>query len=435
MSLRQTRHRKRLTLLTAVAVLVSCPTLAQAESGFLDPSFGAGGRVITDFGGDDEGVAVAVDGQGRVLSAGTGGISDPARAGEHVFSIARYLQDGTLDPSFDDDGRVQTDFGGSEQRIAAVSTYPGGRIVAAGTSLRYDYGGPTAVAKGHMAIARYLPDGAPDPTFGGDGRVTKKIGTLAVIHDAAVDSAGRIVTLGSSPNVEGSVVSRYLPDGTLDSAFAGDGMRAVFVGHNSGFVKLAVDAADRIHLAGSKRRARGGHRLLVVRLLESGPKDPGFGDRGVVRVLPRTYADAADLAVASNGDLVVAATCECRVGVRSRVRFVVSRLNPDGSIDRDFASSGHRRFAFGNRPSKAASLTIDSVGRIIVGGRTAHRAWAIARLTPRGRLDDSFSEDGKTTSLRRDRGLGLSEVAVDEDDAVLAVGSAPFDFETRRYLP
>ena len=419
----------------ALAALAACPSPAQAESGFLDPSFGDGGRAFTDFGGADEGVAVAVDGQGRVLSAGTGGISDPARAGEQVFSIARYLHDGTLDPSFGDDGRVQTDFGGSSQRIAAVSTYPGGRIVAAGTSLRYDYGGPTAVAKGRMAIARYLPDGTPDPGFGKDGRVTTKIGTLAVVHDAAVDSAGRIVTLGFSPNVEGSVVSRYLPDGTLDPGFAGDGTRAVFVGHSSGFVKLAVDAADRIHLVGSRSRARGGHRLLVVRLLGDGRKDPGFGDGGVVRVLPPTYADPADLAISPDGTLVVAATCRCRRGKRSRVLFVVTRLHRDGSVDRDFASSGHRRFAFGRRPSRAASLTIDSVGRIIVGGKTAFRAWALARLAPSGRLDDSFSEDGKTTSRRGDRGLGLSAVAVDENDAVLAVGSTPFDFETRRYLP
>src|SRR5207245_943210 len=70
--------------------------------GSLDPSFGSGGRVLTDFGGYDEASALALQSDGKIVVAG---FSDVVGFG---FALARYNPDGSLDPSFGSGGRVLT---------------------------------------------------------------------------------------------------------------------------------------------------------------------------------------------------------------------------------------------------------------------------------------------------------------------------------------
>src|SRR5256885_15166663 len=75
------------------------------SAGQLDPTFGAGGAVTTDFVGDvdDRASAVAVQADGKYVVAGS--VARPWDA-ESVFGVARYNVDGTLDASFGDSGRV-----------------------------------------------------------------------------------------------------------------------------------------------------------------------------------------------------------------------------------------------------------------------------------------------------------------------------------------
>ena len=81
------------------------------RSGSLDPSFGSGGKVVTDFGRYDAADAVAIDSQGRIVVAGSVRLPDPPRD-NFAFALARYTPDGSLDPSFSGDGKLTTDFGG-----------------------------------------------------------------------------------------------------------------------------------------------------------------------------------------------------------------------------------------------------------------------------------------------------------------------------------
>src|SRR6476661_7969144 len=69
---------------------------------------------------------------------------------------------GTLDPTFGNGGTVMTSFGQLTEEGHAVVVQPDGRIVAGGLS-----SGPTA----DFALARYLPDGQPDSSFGNGGKV------------------------------------------------------------------------------------------------------------------------------------------------------------------------------------------------------------------------------------------------------------------------
>src|SRR5262245_12063781 len=135
---RHTRSRLALAALACAFVAAALPGAAVAGPGALDPTFGSGGLVTTDFGGSDSAQAVAIQSDGKIVAAGSSG-------GD--FALARYNADGSLDASFGGGGKVTTDFGGFDA-ASALAVQPDGRIVAAGRG-----------GTGDMALARYNADG------------------------------------------------------------------------------------------------------------------------------------------------------------------------------------------------------------------------------------------------------------------------------------
>ena len=83
------------------------PTVPTVQPGEMDNSFGVGGSITTDFGNFDIGEATAIQADGKIIVAGVtaGGIGGD-------FILARYNTNGSLDTSFDSDGKVFTDFSG-----------------------------------------------------------------------------------------------------------------------------------------------------------------------------------------------------------------------------------------------------------------------------------------------------------------------------------
>jgi uncharacterized delta-60 repeat protein len=99
--------------------------------GNLDPSFGTGGRVFTDFlMRDDFAFAVAVRPNGKIVVAGRAGFV--MGSSQNDFALARYERDGTLDQSFGSGGLVTTDFSAYTDEAMAVTILPSGRIIVAG---------------------------------------------------------------------------------------------------------------------------------------------------------------------------------------------------------------------------------------------------------------------------------------------------------------
>lgn len=91
-------------------------------SGAVDTSFGHGGRVVTSFRREAILFDTVVQPDGRIIAAG----SSPKG-----FGIVRYLRDGSRDPSFGRDGRVETR-GGSDP--ASIALQADGKLLAVGYS-------------------------------------------------------------------------------------------------------------------------------------------------------------------------------------------------------------------------------------------------------------------------------------------------------------
>ena len=132
-------------------------------NGELDPGFGVGGVVTTNFDTEsyDEPYAVVLQPDGRITLGGSsntgGGIG--RIMGADNLALARYLPNGLADPSFGDGGKVVVDAGAMQESIRALALQPDGSIVAAGRT--------NGEKRGDLLVARFLANGALDPTFGG----------------------------------------------------------------------------------------------------------------------------------------------------------------------------------------------------------------------------------------------------------------------------
>jgi uncharacterized delta-60 repeat protein len=165
-------------------------------NGLVD-SFGAGGRVITDVGGQAYAKAISVDASGAIIAAGH------FYSGAHNVAIAHYLADGTLDSTFGAGGVATAGFfSGGVASIETVAITPDGAIVAAGTvstGASYDF-----------AVKRYLASGQPDATFG--ELTTEFSGGNDFAHAVTAQADGRVIVAGIAGNANFDFgVARYAP--------------------------------------------------------------------------------------------------------------------------------------------------------------------------------------------------------------------------------
>jgi uncharacterized delta-60 repeat protein len=154
--------------------------------GSLDPSFGSGGKVVSDLpaaDSDPEALALALGSDGKLVLAG--GQSSTERS-----VLARFDSNGMLDASFGGDGVVTTRFPHEFGSLAwDVEIQPDGRVVAAGE------------AGASFGVARYNVDGTLDSSFSGDGRVTTTFNRDwggQVAFAVALQPDGKIVAAGDA---------------------------------------------------------------------------------------------------------------------------------------------------------------------------------------------------------------------------------------------
>jgi uncharacterized delta-60 repeat protein len=222
-------------------------------NGSLDPSFGGDGMVTTDFRGrGDAAHEVAIDSQGRIVAAGYAQRRTRHRGGPD-FALARYTPNGSLDPSFDGDGRVTTHLGRSA--IAnSVTIDSQARIVGAGIA---NWRG----RESKFGLARYRSDGELDAKFGSDGLVTTRFGRERGdgAGSVAIDSHGRIVAVGGTQaprsDSDDFALARYWPSGNLDRSFSRNGKVTTTFGGDDEAASVVLASRDRIVAVG-----RGGRK-------------------------------------------------------------------------------------------------------------------------------------------------------------------------------
>jgi uncharacterized delta-60 repeat protein len=328
-----------------------CVVRLRAANGTLDPTFGSAGKRVIDFGTDDESVyGAALQPDGKIVLAGDSRLQ---------VAVARLKGNGTLDTTFDGDGKKLLSWG-AIGRATAVLVAPNGKILLGGFS------GPEG---GNIQVARLNATGALDTTFGTGGIAGIDFGGDDFGEAMARQADGRIVVAGRS-TAAGAVVARLRATGALDPDF-GNGGRVTLPG--GGSVRAVLVAPDRkIVVAGNASISA---MMVVTRLMPDGSPDTTFDGDGTATIDFGSTSDiAAGVVRQPDGKLVVAGYTQASEDV------AVARLNPNGSLDATFGAGGKATVdfgvaTFGNAVARAPN------GRIVVAGqRTGGDDFAVARL-------------------------------------------------------
>ena len=361
---------------------------------------------------------------------------------------------GNLDPTFSNDGwLLSRDFSGDLHQFEArsaedIALQPDGKIVAAGEL--HDVSPSTTYLLGAL---RYTAGGDLDRSFGQGRVLATDVGRLGIAHSVALQRDGKIVLAGEEHErwPPGIVVARYLPNGTLDRTFGEAGIvrtaRRWWVG--SGF-DVAIQSDGKIVTGASFFVDRNGEHIAlfaVVRYLPSGTLDQSFGRKGIAYVGRgrRNWSPRA-LALQRDGKIVVVGVGAADNG---SMKFAVARLTRRGRLDRSFSGDGLQTVGLRNRQDHAGAVALDGRGRIVIVGTSTHGSTpykearfsriAVTRLLPNGRLDRGF---GFRRTRPHDRGCGALAVALQPDGRIVAVGYEDEDAHghsqtwlAARYLP
>jgi uncharacterized delta-60 repeat protein len=347
-------------------------------------------------------------------------------------SVAAPNRAGDLDPTFGGDGKVTTNFGSGEE-VRAVAIQADGKIVAAGCIT-------TA-----FALARYMPDGTLDSSFGGDGRVTTDLtrrgGDCAL--GVAIQADGKIVAAGHSgfggPNGK-FAVARYEPGGTLDTTFGGDGRVTTDFTPDADFASRVILQADgKIVVAGQSGVFGTNTMFATARYNPDGALDSTFGDDGRVTTDFTPGDDGANaVAVQADGKIVVAGGAGTEI-LSANTGFALARYNPDGTLDPAFGEGGQVAHSTTvGKGSAISGIAILTSGKILAAGRDGtggcepcgsdmSTSFALVQYEADGTIDPTFGDDGLVITPLSPKDDSAFDLAIQSDGKIVAVGDSGSD--------
>ena len=299
--------------------------------GSLDTTFGPSldGKLQISFGGYIGATDLAFQKDGKIVVVG-------ASSGHDEFGIARLNTNGTLDTTFDGDGKKTVGWSTLDGATAyAVVIQSDGKIVVAGdgefssilNGINYDF-----------AVARLNTNGSMDTSFDGDGKRSVGLGDYEHCLGVGIDTSGRIVVAGDSsssnahPTKSGIAAVRFNSSGALDARFDADGKARYFL-DKPVIASGMVMQGDKVVITGTY----GGNDLIMARIGVDGKLDNTFGGGGIGWKVTNLGGTEVSLGAmkAFNGDILVSAS--------SSSKTVFAKYTPDGALDPAFGVGGVAR--------------------------------------------------------------------------------------------
>lgn len=497
------------------------------SNGSLDTSFGSGGKVTTTFtsSSQDEGRSVAVQGNGKILVSGRS---------RYDFALIRYTAGGQLDTGFGSGGKVVTSFTAGTDDSYGVAVQSDGRIVSAGYAYphfalaRYEGDPPPPPPEISAQPVSQTVDALSDVTFfvaasgemplsyqwrkggtelpgadsaslllesvttdeagdydvvvtGPNGTATSESVTLTVhrlaqsisfsplqdryaslpsfallghatsgrtlIYTSSDPSIATISGTTLTPVAPGATTiaashpgdSVYLPaseivqtltlidvpgpSGELDGDFGIGGKATLSFGESSDTGQAVTVQEDGKVVVAGYTSSESFRDFAVARFLVNGNPDPDFGSGGKVTTYFSFQDVAVDVAIQSDGKIIALGH---GYGTGTAQDFALARYTFSGALDSTFGSEGKVMTAISGGSDFAQSLAIQADGKIIAAGY-AHNGtdfeFAIARYTATGTLDTSFGTGGIAVFPIGGLADYLTDLIVRQDGKILVGGS------------
>lgn len=332
-----------------------------------------------------------------------------------------------LDPSWSTDGKTMIDYG-FQDNLTCVTVNPNNlTVLTGGTAIS------STTFGGNLLISRYLPDGSLDPTFDGDGNLILTGFTESYAYDIHLLSDGKILVAGASANPQyqfSMLLMRLNADGSYDTSFGTNGLVQTDLAPADEFAySMAIQADNKIVLAGSAGDVNYNNMPALVRYNEDGTLDTSFGTNGIV-TLPVTQIDNdfSKVMIQADGKIVAAGHWDQGLtdGGQQNFDILLARFETTGQADLSFGTSGvvitPVSFQY---TEEAYGLAITTEGEFLVSGFTLAQDLSqnivLLKFTNSGALQTAFGNNGKVIF---DRTTG--DVAYDmmlQGDQILIAGA------------
>ncbi|MDD4575593.1 MAG: T9SS type A sorting domain-containing protein [Bacteroidales bacterium] len=343
--------------------------------GTLDNTFGINGLVTTDLqlGSDDVAYSIALQADEKIVLAG---YSD--NGSNKDAALVRYNTDGIIDSTFGNNGIVITDFENSQQdEIKVVKIHPLGNIIVGGTTII-----SSSVSKPVIAryLSNGVLDNSFNNNGIRLLWITNlDYQYLFSVEDLVVQTNGKISAVGwrDFPGMQWDSdywACRINSDGTMDNTFSSDGVNVYngsFNGHDKAFAML-LKPNNNILMAGGGYQSTLKYDFTMFELNSNG----NIGSWSAKADWGSTLDDIAyGLAEDHNGRFVLAGSS----GTSTNKTFALTRVNTNSSLDNNFGTSGKITTTFGsNTLNECFDIAIQSDYKIVAVGYTGSD-FAIAR--------------------------------------------------------
>ena len=375
--------------------------------------FGTGGSAVAQFGPDStpasSAQSVVVAANGNIYEAGVAAISGTGSSTINEVYIARYLPNGTLDPSFGTHGVTYENVGsGGSPSTGDLNTGPEASTFV---SLTPD-GNPVVATEAttstpgdsQLAVLEFTASGSLNPAFNTTGVYEVNLGTSTTAGGIAVQSNGDIVVTGGvalgGANPE-FFAERLTGAGAVDSGFGSGGVEEMQRGGTAdtqGYGVLVQTNGDLV-FGGPGEDSHGNSVFAITRLTASGQPDGSFGSGGTAYPQPSTAStpESADTGVAVTPDGGYAAAGFAAVSSTSPVALAVARLTSTGQLVSSFGNGGTTVLSDPSLLESFGSAVIpESDGKLLVTGTgvTGFVGPMTALLNADGTVDQGFGLNG-----------------------------------------
>jgi len=352
-----------------------------------------------------------------------------------IFAVSGFAQQpGSLDLSFANNGISSQNF--SQSTIGrAMKVLPDDRILVTGIA-EHQTGSDGF-------LARYLPDGMLDETFGDEGFIILDTpGLYTSFYAMELTENNMIVLAGKAyfDNKDHMAVMRLNLNGELDDSFGLNGSVLIGLDSGAGEQCFAVkeDSEGRLLLAGGSW-TDGSPKPILARLNAVGEVDTTFGEEGFIVAdftsnMQFPTAKYTCLALQDDGKILAGGYYGALLGIN----FLVSRYDEDGITDADFATEGHFTLGSAIGEFEVHALHVLDEGQILVAGLvnvTSVPGFGLMRLDEFGAPDVSFGQGGFASPQIALNGSYAYDMTVHPDGKILIAGSSNQGFAVARYLP
>ena len=303
-----------------------------------------------------------------------------------------FSQPGTLDTTFGTDGKVSNNFG--QNNVTYDSKLQSdGKILVVGNTFS------TAPGSSFL-VTRYLPNGDLDSTFGTLGFVTTLFGNHCSAHAVAIQDDGKIVVAGNTYPTAGTgsdsniMVVRYTKAGTLDLTFAENGIRVLNIPSNQSINSILLQENGNIILGGSFTHLDNPNAdtFGLVRFMSDGTLDATFGENGYVYTPTIPRGEILDMKFIDGEDIIA-------VGRRHIIsKYLMVRYTSDGQVVNSFGSNnnGIVEVAYNNN-AQLNKLAISADNNLFIAGSTFNNIkynGFITKYNANGIIDSTFGTNG-----------------------------------------